>query len=65
MPRAGRGDSQLVLLAEFGVVIHDLAHQLFDHLLAAGVFHAARHFGHDFGNRDDDLLAVDGVRLVF
>ena len=64
MPRAGRGDPQLVLLAEFRVVIHDLAHQLLDHLLAAGVVHAAGHLGHDFGKRDDNLIAVDGVRLV-
>ena len=64
MPRARYCGAQLILLPEFRVVFHDLLHQPLNHLLAAGIFHAACHLGHDFGQRDDNLIAVDDVRLV-
>ena len=53
------------LLAKFGVVIHDLVHQPLDQLLPIGAFHAAGHFRHHLGERGDNLIAVDGVRLIF
>ena len=65
MPRAGNGCTELVLLAKFRVVFHHLLHQPLDQLLPVGALHAAGHLGHHFGNRGDNLIAVDGVRLVF
>ena len=65
MPRAGNGCAELVLLAKFRVVFHHVLHQPLDQLLPVGAFHAAGHLGHHFGNSSDNLIAVDGVRLVF
>jgi hypothetical protein len=65
MPRARNGCAELVLLAKFGVVFHHLLHQPLDQLLPVGALHAAGHLGYHFGKRGDNLIAVDGVRLVF
>jgi hypothetical protein len=65
MPRAGYGGAELVLLAEFRIVLHDFLHEPLDQLLPVGALHAAGHFSHDFGKRGDNLIAVDGVRLIF
>jgi hypothetical protein len=64
MPRAGNGRAELVLLTKLGVVFHHVLHEPLDQLLPVGAFHAAGHLGHHFGKRGDDLIAVDGVRLV-
>ena len=56
--------SQGVLLPKFGVVIGDLAHQLFDHGPATGLVQGTGQFGNRFGNRDNDFVRIDGIRLV-
>jgi hypothetical protein len=65
MPRAGNGCAELVLLAEFRVVFHDVLHEALQQLLPVGTFHAAGHLGHDLGKCGDDLVAIDRMRLVF
>jgi hypothetical protein len=62
--RAGSGRAQLILLAKFRVVTHDFAHELLDHLLPVGFFHAARHLGHDFGDSGDGLAGVDRAGFI-
>ena len=64
MPRPGAGRAELVLLTIFGVIAHDLARQLFDHLLTPGIVQAVGQLRHRFCNRGDDFIGIDGVRLV-
>jgi hypothetical protein len=65
MPRAGSGRAHLVLLTKLRVVFHHVLHEPLDQLLPVGALHTAGHLGHHFGKRRDNLIAVDGVRLVF
>jgi hypothetical protein len=63
MPGRGAGPAHFVLLPVFGVVIHDLAHQLLDHGLAAGGILPVGQFRYRFGDGGNDFIGIDRVRL--
>lgn len=59
-----RGRAGRVFLAEFGVIFHNVAHQLFDHLLPdRGVLRRGQ-FGDRLGDRSEHFIGVDGIRLA-
>jgi len=57
--RAGR-----IFAAKLGVILHNIAHQLLDHLLTDGAILRARQFGHRLGDRGKHFIGVDGIGLA-
>jgi hypothetical protein len=64
VPRVGAGSSGDVVLAKFGVIIHDFMHQLFNYFLTDLGVLATRQFRHGLGNRVYHFVRIDRIRLA-